>query len=229
MCGRMAHKELSWAQLAGWMQGLAPARAEIETRYNVPPTALIPIVRRTESGLQGDLARWGLIPPFHRGALRDWKASTINARVESAATAPSFRAAYRDGRCLVIASGYYEWQLRGGVKHPHYMSPAGNAPALLMAGLESRVRLADYEGPTCAILTEPVREGLARVHDRMPVMMDLEAAGDWLGGCPVEDLPRIPMTALRWHEVGRRVSSVRNEGPELIEPIEPALPDLFSR
>ncbi|WP_080517581.1 SOS response-associated peptidase [Cereibacter sphaeroides] len=228
MCGRMAHKELTWAQLAGWMQGLAPGETEIETRYNVPPTAMIPIVRQGPLGLQGDLARWGLIPAFHRGSLKDWKATTINARIESVATAPSFRAAYRGGRCLVLASGYYEWQVRGGVKYPHYIRPSGNAPALLMAGLESRVRLPDYEGPTCAVLTEPVRGALAQVHDRMPVMMGLEAAADWLGGCPVEALPRLPMETLGWHEVGRTVSSIRNEGPDLIEPIEPVAPDLFS-
>ncbi|ODM44038.1 hypothetical protein A9O63_19210 [Cereibacter johrii] len=224
----MAHKELTWAQLAGWMQGLAPGAAEIETRYNVPPTAMIPIVRQGAEGLQGDLARWGLIPAFHRGSLKDWKATTINARIESVATAPSFRAAYRGGRCLVLASGYYEWQGRGGGKYPHYIRPSGNAPALLMAGLENRVRLPDYEGPTCAVLTEPVRGALAQVHDRMPVMMGLETATLWLGGYPIEELPRLPMEALGWHEVARTVSSIRNEGPDLIEPIEPVAPDLFS-
>ncbi|MGP3696259.1 SOS response-associated peptidase [Rhodobacter sp. NSM] len=224
----MAHKDLTWAQLAGWMRGLAPAGDEIETRYNVPPTARIPIVRAAPGGLEGDLSRWGLIPAFHRCGLKDWKATTINARAESVASAPSFRAAYRNGRCLVLASGYYEWQVRGGVKHPHYIAPAGNAPALLMAGVESRVRLPDYQGSTCAVLTEPVRGDLTGVHDRMPVMIGLESADDWLGGCPVEELPRLAVSALRWHEVARTVSSIRNEGPELIEPVEPAERDLFS-
>lgn len=230
MCGRMAHKELTWAELAEWMRGLAPGAGVIETRYNVPPTAMIPIVRRLPDGsLCGDLARWGLIPPFHKGSLKDWKATTINARVESVASAPSFRTAYRHGRCLVLASGYYEWQVRDGVKHPHFISPAGNAPALIMAGLASAVRLPDYEGLTCAVLTEPARPGLDGIHDRMPVMMGLDAVDDWLGGGPLEALPRLPVGALRWHEVGRAVGSVRHEGPELIEPLDPVVPDLFSR
>ena len=81
MCGRMSHAGITWAELAGWMDGLRPA-ADPDLRYNVPPTAMIPIILRDGDALAGDFARWGLVPHWHRKPLADWKANTINARVE---------------------------------------------------------------------------------------------------------------------------------------------------
>lgn len=228
MCGRMAHKGLSWAQLADWMLGIAPPETEIATHYNVPPTAMIPILRGGDK-LRGDFARWGLIPPFHKGTTKEWKATTINARVESVATAPTFRTAYRGARCLVLASGYYEWQVKAGRKHPHYIQPSGNAPALVMAGLWSEVRLPDYQGLTCAVLTEPARPALDAIHDRMPVILGQDGIADWLGGAPVEAVPRLPVEALRWHEVGAAVGSVRNNSADLIDAVVEPWGDLLSR
>ena len=110
--------------------------------------------------------------------------------------------------------------MRDGRKRPHYIHPAGNAPALILAGLWSEVRLPDFAGLTCAVLTEAVRPPLDAVHDRMPVAMPVEAIDAWLSGAPVEDVPRLPMDGLAWHEVGPAVSAVRNDGPELIRPVE---------
>jgi putative SOS response-associated peptidase YedK len=215
----MTHAGLTWSQLQDWMRGIRPPEQGIAERYNVPPTSLVPILRRDEAGLAGDLARWGLIPAWHRKSLRDWKANTINARVETVATAPSFRQAFRTGRCAVIASGYYEWQSTDGSRQPHYIHPAGNAPALLMAGLWSAVELPDFEGLTCAVLTEAARPGLDALHDRMPVIIDQDGLAQWLDGCEISALPRLPVTGLAWHPVDRAVGSVRNEGPKLIEPV----------
>ena len=123
---------------------------------------MIPIIRRDGDALAGDFARWGLIPHWHRKPLADWKANTINARVESVATAASYRDAFRRARCVVPASGYFEWQTTDGSKQPFYIHPAGNAPALLFAGLWSSVTLPDYEGLTCTVLTEPARPRTGR-------------------------------------------------------------------
>lgn len=219
MCGRANHAGLTWAELANWMRGITPASVEIAQSFNVPPTAEIPIVRRLGGELAGGFARWGLIPGWHKGSLKDWKASTINARIETVATAPSFRDAFRLGRCLVPLAGYYEWKIEGRTKHPHYIHPSGNAPALLTAGLWSSVRLPDFHGLTCAILTEAVRPPLGDVHDRMPVLVDMEGAEAWLRGTDLPDVHRLPMGGLAWHEVGAAVGSVGNDGPELIEAI----------
>ena len=86
------------------------------------------------------------------------------------------------------------------------------------------MQLPDYAGLTAAVLTEPVRSPLDAVHDRMPLMLEPAAMAAWLGGCPVEELPRLPVDGLGWHEVSRAVSSVRNRGPELIEPVAPLDP-----
>ena len=220
MCGRMSHAGITWAELAGWMEGLRPADRDPDLRYNVPPTAMIPIIRRDGAALAGDFARWGLVPHWHRKPLGDWKAATINARIESVATAASYRDAYRRARCVVPASGYFEWQTTDGSKQPHYIHPAGNAPALLFAGLWSSVALPDYAGLTCTVLTEPARPALDTIHDRMPVIVDPDGARTWLEGGPTDSLPRLPMAGLTWHPVPRAVGAVRNEGPELIEPAE---------
>ncbi len=216
----MTHAGITWAELAGWMQGVRPAAQEPELRYNVPPTAQIPIIRRDGDALAGDFARWGLIPHWHRKPLAEWKANTINARIETVATAASYRDAYRTARCVVPASGYFEWQTTDGSKQPFYIHPAGNAPALLFAGLWSDVALPDYEGLTCTILTEPARPDLDAIHDRMPVIVDPDGAQDWMDGSAADALPRLPVSGLTWHPVPRAVGAVRNQGPELIEPVE---------
>jgi putative SOS response-associated peptidase YedK len=224
MCGRVTLEHLTWAQVFDWMN-LIPGHspdAEIAQGYNIPPTSALPILRLTGGTVQAGLARWGLVPGWHRGTLRDWKATTINARAEEVTQKPSFRSAYARGRCVVLASGYYEWQVSTGVKQPFYIHPAGNAPALLMAGLVSDVELADFAGLTCAVMTEAVRPPLDAVHDRIPVLLPPDGVLPWLQGVPVEQVARLPMAGLAWHRVGRAVNSVRNDGPDLIEPIDRA-------
>ncbi len=135
------------------MDGLRPAAADPDLRYNVPPTAMIPIIRRDGDALAGDFARWGLIPHGHRKSLAEWNANTINARSESFASAASYRNAHRRARCVVAASGYFEWQTTVASKQPYDIHFAGNAPALLFTELWSAVTLPDYEGPTCTALT----------------------------------------------------------------------------
>lgn len=221
MCGRMTHANLTWQQLMMWQAyGIKPAEAEIATSYNVPPTTMIPIIRLQEGEHVGDFARWGLIPHWYRKETREWRAATFNARIEDVASKPAFREAYRHGRCLVPISGYYEWRKRDGGKQPYYFHPAGNAPALLLAGLWSSVRLPDYEGLTCTVLTGPAAPEAAAIHHRMPVLLSQAGGEDWLDGAGAEAVERLPTGQLAWHPVGRSVGSVRNDEPALIEEIE---------
>lgn len=224
MCGRVTLEHLTWAQVYDWLN-LIPGRPveAIPTGYNLPPTARLPILRRIDGALSPGLARWGLVPGWHRGSLRDWKATTINARAEDVHDRPSFRESYRHGRCVVLASGYYEWQVVSGVKQPFYIHPSGNAPALLIAGLVSDVALPDFAGPTCAVMTEAVRAPLDAVHDRIPVLLTPESLPDWLEGKGLDAIARLPMSGLAWHRVSRAVNSVRHDGPDLIEPAQEGL------
>ena len=170
-----------------------------------------------EADLSPALARWGLIPRWFRKPLKEWKATTINARVETVAQAPSYREAYRSGRCIVPMAGYHEWAtLSADPKQPYHVQPGGNAPALLVCGLWSEPSLPDFSGLTCAILTEPARDDLARVHDRQPVIVDVDGARAWLDGTPIEIVPRLPTERLTLHRVSKRVNNWRAEDPDLI-------------
>jgi putative SOS response-associated peptidase YedK len=214
-------------QLAEWLgRGIRPEPPDVQEiriplRFNLPPTQPLAILRPGEGALWFDMARWGLIPVWHRGALADWKAATFNARVETVATAPAFRDSFRARRCVVPIAGYYEWQTTDGSKQPYWIHPAGNDPALLLAGLWTSVRLPDFQGLTCTLLTEAATGAMADLHDRQPVMLDPDGIDPWLGGLGLDDLPRQPEARRRWHAVDRRVGSVRNDDEALIEPIEP--------
>ncbi len=86
------------------------------------------------------LARCWLIPSWHKGDLKEWNAATLNARIEDAASKPSFRGAWRAGRCLIPAGGYYDWTGEAGAKLPHIILPAGSDETMWFAGLFSRWR-----------------------------------------------------------------------------------------
>ncbi|SPH24444.1 Putative SOS response-associated peptidase YedK [Defluviimonas aquaemixtae] len=222
MCGRMSHAGLTSQQLFDWLEhGIKPEGYEpdIPQSWNVPPTSMIPIVRRIDGELRMDMARWWLVPHWHRGGLKELKAATFNARSETVAKVPAFRDAYRRNRCVVPAAGYYEWQVGDHGKRPHFIHAGGNAPALVFAGLWTSVKLPDYEGLTCTILTEESAGKLRDIHSRAPVMLDPDAIADWLDGADIAQVVRLPETRLAWHEVGPDVGAVRNDGPQLIEPV----------
>jgi putative SOS response-associated peptidase YedK len=221
MCGRFALGRLTWDEIEDWTGiGPAPEVGPVPTSFNIKPTNRVPVLcRRPDTGARaGVLARWGLVPHWHKGSTREFRASTFNARDDRLETG-MWRAVLKN-RCIIPAAGYFEWKTDGKVKRPHYIHPAGNAPGLLFAGLWSRVALDDYEGLTCTIITEDSAGDMVALHDRMPVMVPAEAVGDWLEGCGTGDLPRLALDALRWHEVGRAVGQRDAEGPELIEPLD---------
>ena len=217
MCGRIALGEMSWEDFDAWL-AIRPADRPIPARYNDPPTSEVPIAYRDGAAVQGAFARWGLVPHWHRGALSGMRFSTFNARAEDAARKPAFRDAWRHGRCLVLARGYYEWKRDGDAKQPFFIHPAGNAPGLVFAGLMTRVALPDFEGASCAVLTEPAEGDLAAIHHRMPVTLAPEAVAGWLAGAALGDVARLALTARAHHRVAARVGNVRNDDVGLIAP-----------
>lgn len=230
MCGRFNLSGLNWQELRTLISGSPMSKGweeravaqPIPQRFNTAPTQSVPMVRivRADDGdMAPALARWGLIPRWFKKAVKEWKANTINARIEGVAEAPSYRDAYKNARCIVPMAGYYEWaSLSEHPKQPYYITPAGNVPALLICGLWSEVDLPDFKGLTCAILTEPSRDDLARIHDRQPVIVDPEGARAWLEGKPIEDVPRMSNAKLTMHKVSKRVNNWRAEDPGLIVP-----------
>jgi putative SOS response-associated peptidase YedK len=143
----------------------------------------------------------------------------INARAETVATSPAFAPSFARRRCLVPADGWYEWVGSGKHKQAYYMTPADGVP-LAFAGLWS---MWASEVLTCSVVTTAALGALARVHDRMPLILPRDRWSDWVaGGGDAGDLLR-PMTVAELDTIEVRavrpdVGNVRNNGPELISP-----------
>jgi putative SOS response-associated peptidase YedK len=203
MCGRFAlHAS---PEVVSLQFGLRSVPA-FETRYNIAPTSTVLIVRSREAAL----VRWGLVPHWAKDS--SIGAKLANARAETVAQKPSFRDAYRARRCLVPASGFYEWKPEAGRKQPYYIRPA-QGELFAFAGLWERWN--DLE--TCALITTDANEPMRAIHDRMPVIVAREDREGWLEGS--EGLLRpCPPSAIAIHRVSRAVNDARNDSPALIDP-----------
>jgi putative SOS response-associated peptidase YedK len=203
---------------------------DLSPRYNVCPGQDVPVVRLARDGEHRrlDLVRWGLVPFFVKEP--GPAARMINARAESAAQSPAFREALRRRRCLVPADGFYEWQATGtgrGRKQPFYVRREDGRP-LAFAGLWERWRGNDGTRlDSCTILTTAPNELLAKVHDRMPVVLPPEAYALWLDRA-MDDVERLrpllvapPARGLVAYPVGLRVNDPKTDDPACIAPLAP--------
>lgn len=185
-------------------------------RYNIAPTQPVVAVRAVSGRREAWLARWGFVPGWVRDP-RDFPL-VINARAETMAEKPAFKAALRHHRCIVPASGYYEWQAEGrGGKRPWYLTLATGQP-MALAGLWST-----WTGPegeevdTLAIVTVPAAPAIAHIHHRMPHIVPPNAIKAWLHAHIPPHLTAFD-DAISAHPVSQRVNSARNEGEDLILP-----------
>jgi putative SOS response-associated peptidase YedK len=121
MCGRFT-QSYTWRELVELYQLTQPA-LNLRPRYNIAPTTAISVVRPTEGGLELVSMRWGLIPGWWKKTVKEVP-STFNARAETVAQKPMFRSAFKRNRCIVPASGYYEWRTVEGGKQPYFISAA---------------------------------------------------------------------------------------------------------
>lgn len=195
-----------------------------EPQYNIAPTEQAPVIAAGENGLEMKALRWGLVPSW--ATVLQIGARAINARVETAATKPMFRAAMKKRRCLIPAAGYFEWRKENGAKQPYFLHAPDNA-VLLFAGLWEAWRpKGDDEADsvrTFTILTGAPGKVSADIHDRQPVILPADRWEQWLG--PDENgaaavLADVPEADLTYYAVTKEVNSPRNHGPEMIEPLE---------
>ena len=194
--------------------------------YNAAPTDTLPVVRLDRDRRRSlDLLRWGLIPWWAKDAKIGPRC--INAMVETVASKPAFRDAFRRGqRCLVPVDGFYEWQKRPGGKQPYAIVGADGKP-LALAGLWERWTEpgSGQAVQTFTILTGPPNELVTPIHNRMPVILPREAWRVWLGEEPaglealIDLLRPWPAELMRAYPVGQRVGSVRNNDPALLDPL----------
>lgn len=219
MCGRytLYHYERDLAALFE-VEGLA-----LEPRYNIAPSQPVPVVRQRPDGLREALtARWGLVPHWVKDRA-SFRPNLFNARAEGVADKPSFREAARRWRCLVPASGFYEWSSAQGVKRPYHIRRR-DGRALAFAGLWSVWSGGEAPLLSCTILTTRPNAVVEGLHDRMPVILDPDEFEAWLDPA-VQDFAALePLLdpyddgALESYAVSRAVGNPSAEGPALIEP-----------
>lgn len=215
MCGRFAF--YSPTEAAAALFGVT-ASMEARPRYNIAPTQDIAAIREDENR-QRELVmlRWGLVPFWAKDP--SIGSRMINARAETVAEKPSFRAAFRHRRCIVLADGFYEWRKQGDTKTPYFISLASGEPFALAGLWENWNDKASGESlQTAALITTSANEFMQPLHHRMPVVMQPDAADEWLAGSrdPLEHATERTPKLQAW-PVDRRVNNARNEGKELID------------
>lgn len=216
MCGRFAFH----ASRERLMQRFGLAEVpELAPRYNITPQSDIAAVR--DGGCA--LLRWGLVPFW----AKDPKIGNrmINAKAETVAEKPAFRHAFAKRRCLIPASGFYEWRRTAGgkIKIPYYIHPADD-DLFAFAGLWERWHGKDAHAgeviESCTILTTEANALCARIHDRMPVIVAPEHWRRWLERPDAALLAPYPPARMRAHPVSRRVNDPSNDDPDLLTPAE---------
>ena len=190
--------------------------------YNVCPTAQVATVTSDAETRHLRPMRWGFVPHWYK-AVNDGPL-LINARAETIAEKPAFRAACRERRCLVPASGFYEWtRLEDGTKLPWYITRRDGAP-LAFAGIWQDWERGGKALSSCAVVTTGANEAMSQVHHRIPVILEQDDWPLWLGeaGKGAATLMHAPKEdVLDFHRVSPAVNSNRASGPDLIEPVDP--------
>lgn len=218
MCGRFGL--FATPELLEEFFALAARPAALPPRYNLTPGQAVAVVRE-QNGLRTlDSLHWGLVPYWAKDAAIGRR--LVNARLESLPAKPAFRDAWSRRRCLIPANGFYEWSGPiGGKKRPYFVSPSVD-PLLAFAGLWERWRAPTGETlETCVIVTTAATPELARIHDRMPLLVPPGAQALWLD--PRSKLEQVAALgvappSLDVRAVGFAVNDPRKDDSTLIEP-----------
>jgi putative SOS response-associated peptidase YedK len=223
MCGRFTLKTPA-ADLAEVFD--VPEPPTLPFRYNVAPTQSVPVVRTVPGGQGRELVslRWGLIPSWAQDPSIGNR--LINARADTASIKPSFRSAFKQRRCLVLADGFYEWQKQGSKKQPYYFQLRTGGP-FAFAGLWEHWQGGEEIIESCTLLTTEANDVVRPVHDRMPVILAPDAYEQWLD--PRVQKPDLqqallrpyPGEAMTAYPVGTRVNNPRNDDRVCVQTAEP--------
>lgn len=226
MCGRLS----LYAGVDVIIEYLLTGRVQWAPRWNIAPTQRVPVVLVDDDQRQLQLMRWGLVPPWKEDPAKG--PPLINARSETAASKPSFRTAFERRRCLVPATGFYEWKRQGKAKTPFHFTLAG-APLMTLAGLwEVWHDLDGTELRSFTILTTGPNAVMEPIHDRMPVILSPDEWEGWLDPSQGDRealqalLRPYPGEDLRRDQVSPRVNSWKNDDAECARPVGQAT--LFS-
>ncbi len=234
MCGRFALSAML-TDIAEEFSTKAMPEKTLPVDWNIKPTQDIYIIKNESI----NIASWGLIAPWSKDSIQALKSQSqaINARAESVHEKPTFRNAFRNRRCLVPASGYYEWATELGrykTKQPVFISRDDNK-LLAFAGIYDRWISPEGEiRDSVAIITRDAVGDLAKVHNRMPLFLPRDRWSDWMDSelTEIEDVRSLmnipqPDAHLRFWPVATMVNSIRNNGAELIAPVELGEPEVL--
>ena len=216
MCGRYSLSQTVETIASAFRVGDA---IDWSPRYNIAPTQSVPTVSQLEDrDRQFRLLRWGLVPSWAKDL--SIGAKLINARSETVAEKPSFRSAFKQRRCLILADGFYEWQRRDGKKQPHYFQLADRQP-FAFAGLWEHWQGDSEPIESCTILTTQANDLLQPIHDRMPVILASEDYDRWLDlETSVDHLHALlhpyDAKAMTSHPVSSVVNSPKYDQPDCI-------------
>ncbi|MFM7014257.1 MAG: SOS response-associated peptidase [Actinomycetota bacterium] len=234
MCGRFALIE-PLPEIARQFNAKNLPEVEIPPSWNIKPTENVYVIKNDSI----EIASWGLIAPWSKSTQEAIKSQSnaINARAESVHEKPTFKNAFLRSRCLVPASGYYEWATELGeykTRQPVYISRNDNK---LLAFAAIRDRWVSPEGEvrdSVAIITRDSVNDLAKVHSRMPMFLPIDRWEEWMDP-KLQDSDKIrslfenfqPDENLRFWPVADKVNSIKNNGPDLILPTDVKPETLF--
>lgn len=226
MCGRytILPNAETWTKAFGLSDDIANQVSILSPNYNVAPTQNVPILRDNHEAGKRELAfiRWGLLPSWAKDTKFSYR--TINARAETVAEKPSFRAAFRKRRCLVPASSFFEWRKVESRKQPHLIQMQDDSP-FAFAGLWESWHNPQDESivQSCTIIVTDANEFMKPIHDRMPVILNPDDYGRWLD--PTADdgrslLRPCPSEWLASYPVSTYVNSPKNNDSRCIQPMK---------
>jgi putative SOS response-associated peptidase YedK len=222
MCGRFVQR-YGWHEVQDLYELPAGPARNLQAHYNIAPTDPVEVVRLdTDGAIELVSMRWGLVPWWWNKPLKQLPAS-FNARAETVANKPMFRDAFKRSRCIIPASGYYEWLKRPDGRQPYFIT-AADAGLLSFAGLWDR-----WKNPetgeriaSCTIIVTDANELTRPIHDRMPVVLDRADIRPWLRGeADTELLRPAAEDRLRMWPVSRRVNKTGtgDDDPSLIDEV----------
>ena len=218
MCGRkFSHEELTWAEYRDILAIVQPPPdSNFQPNYNICPTQQVPVCINRDGQRSLELMHWGLVPRWAKDT--KYAARMINARAETLAEKPSFSPLLESHRCIIMVSGFYEWQREGAAKTPYKVERSDRAP-MLLAGLwthNDRLGIDSY-----AVITTASPLSFAPIHDRVPVILERADISTWLesGWDEAGNLATTYQDDLSAIQVSSLVNSNRNNGPELLEPV----------
>src|SRR5579862_1726734 len=232
MCGRYQSRADKQRITEAFKVGVPPSFDFVQS-FNIAPQSVQPIVRLSRDTSEREIAllRWGLIPFFAKDGKIAY--STINARAETITTSPTFREAMKRRRCLVPATGFFEWQVLGKRTKQPWAIELTDGDVFAFAGLWDRWkdRTTGQALETYTIITTFPNELVKPLHDRMPVILSPRDYERWLDPGdperPPTDLLRpFSAEAMKAWKVSSAVGNANNNGPELLRPVDPA-PTLF--